>query len=222
MRKSSSQTKKSSTNKKQSAGSRAARRSTKSARSGQSRSGESSSEQESVDAIELLKQQHREVEELLARFDEASSADEAHELAGSICDKLKVHSTIEEEIFYPAARKEKDENEQVLQALEEHLSVKRLISDLEGLDSEDERLRPKVSVLKDQVSHHVDEEEHEMFPKVSKTMNKSEREALGRQLQDRAGELQAADGGGAQGSDGGWPHAADMPRRQRGAARRSH
>jgi len=126
------------------------------------------------DALAVLRRQHRQVEALLARFDQANSDDEAQELADEICDKLQVHSTIEEEIFYPAARKD-DTNDLVLESAEEHLAVKRLIADLQTMDSEDERLRPKVNLLREQVTRHVHQEETELFPKIRKEMEAPER-----------------------------------------------
>lgn len=142
------------------------------------------------DALEVLERQHREVEELLSLFDQASSDDEAHEVAGTLCDKLTVHTAIEEEIFYPAARDEAT-NDLILNSVEEHLSVKRIIADVQGLESEDERLRPKVNVLKEQVLRHVEQEERELFPMVMKDMDGDERRALGQHMQDREAELEA-------------------------------
>jgi hypothetical protein len=171
------------------------------------------------DALELLERQHREVEALLAEFDQANSDDEAHEVASTICDKLTVHTAIEEEIFYPAARDEAT-NDLILSALEEHLSVKRIIADVQGLESEDERLRPKVNVLKDQVLRHVEEEERELFPLVVKEMDKDERRALGQHMQDREAELEAAQGNGSADAHG-WPRGG-QPSNGHKAPRRPH
>jgi hypothetical protein len=171
------------------------------------------------DALEVLKRQHREVESLIARFEKARTNEDARAIAGDICDKLTVHATIEEEIFYPAAKEQ--EKDIILEAAEEHLSVKRIIADVEGLDAEDERLRPKVSVLKEQVSHHVDEEEHELFPKIKRKISKADRDALGKQLSDRAEQLQAADNG-APPARREWPVQNPANRPETGSGRRSH
>jgi hemerythrin superfamily protein len=174
------------------------------------------------DALAVLRRQHRQVESLLARFDRATSDDEAQELADEICDKLTVHSTIEEEIFYPAARKD-DTNDLVLESAEEHLSVKRLIADLQTLDSEDERLRPKVNLLREQVSRHVHQEETELFPKVRKEMEAPERQALGKHLRERAAELEGPTNHTKATRDAAWPKANnDAPPPGQGPARRSH
>jgi hemerythrin superfamily protein len=173
------------------------------------------------DALAVLRRQHRQVEALLARFDQANSDDEAQELADEICDKLTVHSTIEEEIFYPAARTD-DTNDVVLESAEEHLSVKRLIADLQGLDSEDERLRPKVNLLREQVARHVHQEETELFPKVRKEMEAPERQALGRHLRERAAELEGPTNHTRVTRPTGWPKPADEEPASPGRARRSH
>jgi hemerythrin superfamily protein len=166
--------------------------------SASSRGSEASSD-EKLDALDFLKSQHREVESLFSEFEEADSSREQFELAQTLCAKLTVHATIEEEIFYPAIRKG-ETKDQVLEAAEEHLSVKRIIADLEELEASDERLEPKVIVLKEQVSHHVDEEEDELFPKVKKILSKEVRQSMGRQLQERAAELQGDREGESDGS----------------------
>jgi hemerythrin superfamily protein len=156
------------------------------------------------DALAVLRRQHRQLESLLARFDRATSDDEAQELADELCDKLTVHNTIEEEIFYPAARND-DTNDLVLESAEEHLAVKRLIADLQQLDSEDERLRPKVNLLREQLTRHVHKEESELFPKVRKEMEAPERHALGKHLRERTAELEGPTNHVGQAPAGNWP-----------------
>ena len=173
------------------------------------------------DALAVLRRQHRQVEALLARFDRANSDDEAQELADEICDKLTVHSTIEEEIFYPAARSE-DTNDLVLESAEEHLSVKRLIADLQALESDDERLRPKVNLLREQVTRHVHQEETELFPKVRKEMEPPERQALGKHLRERAAELEGPTNHTRAARPVGWPKPATESPLMQGRTRRSH
>jgi hemerythrin superfamily protein len=156
---------------------------------GRSKNGSSKAEETGkIDAIDFLKSQHREVEGLFSKFEKADSGRAQLELATTICEKLTVHATIEEELFYPAVRKG-ETKDLVLEAAEEHLSVKRIIADIQELRSGDERLEPKVTVLKEQVSHHVKEEENELFPKSKKAISKEERQSLGQQLRDRAAEL---------------------------------
>jgi iron-sulfur cluster repair protein YtfE (RIC family) len=178
-----------------------------------------------MDALDFLKSQHREVESLFSEFEKADSNKEQFELSQTLCAKLTVHATIEEEIFYPAIRKG-ETKDLVLEAAEEHLSVKRIIADLEELEANDERLEAKVSVLKEQVSHHVDEEEDELFPKVKKALSKEVRQSMGRQLQERASELQGEvegqerDKSDDYGNSTGW-RAPDGRAQSSGAGRRS-
>jgi hemerythrin superfamily protein len=146
-----------------------------------------------TDALDFLKEQHREVKQLFAEFEEEEDENAALEVAQVICKKLTVHATIEEEIFYPAARGKEELKDNVLEALEEHLSVKRLIADIEETEAGDETLKAKLSVLEEQVTHHVKEEENELFPMAKKAFPKEERRAMGQQLSERSEELEAAD-----------------------------
>ncbi|MBC6980428.1 hemerythrin domain-containing protein [Caulobacter sp. 17J80-11] len=120
------------------------------------------------DALELLKRDHREVEQLFRKFDQTQDENERSALAERVCLMLKVHTQIEEELFYPALRG-KLEEEMLNEAVVEHKSAKQLISDIEGADVEDAFLEAKVKVLQEQIQHHVQEEEKEMFPEVRKT-----------------------------------------------------
>ena len=132
-------------------------------------------------AIEMLESQHREVEDLFEAFEEAEDAAEKQAVFFEIADKLAVHAAIEEKHFYPAA-KAKDTEDLLRQAAEDHLSVKRLLAELLALDAKDETFEAKVSVLKEQVEHHVEEEEDELFPKVEKALDKTILEALEQEM----------------------------------------
>ena len=140
---------------------------------------------DTTDAFEFLKAQHREVKELFTEFQDTEEDSAASDLARVICQKLTVHATIEEEIFYPAARGKEQLKDNVLEALEEHHSVKRLIADIEETEAGDETLSAKVTVLEEQVTHHVKEEETEFFPLAKKAFSKEELRAIGQQLQER-------------------------------------
>jgi hemerythrin superfamily protein len=140
-----------------------------------------------MDAITLLKEDHRTVEGLFKRFEKAG--DRAYKtkrrLVDQIITELSIHAAIEEQIFYPATREARREDEEmVLEALEEHHLAKVALSELEKMDPEDERFKPKVTVLIGNVRHHVQEEEGEMFPKVRKAMKPTELRELGRRLQE--------------------------------------
>jgi len=142
-----------------------------------------------MNAIDILKSQHREVEKLFKQFEEASDISLREEIAGTICDKLAVHATLEEQHFYPAAHAQKTHT-LLLESLEEHLAAKRVIADLLDLDPEDETFAAKVKVLKDEIQHHVKEEESELFPRVSRILSSEQLEDLGRVMTATESELQ--------------------------------
>ena len=139
------------------------------------------------DAIALLKADHKEVAEMLEKFETARST--KRKLAQQICMSLTVHAQIEEEIFYPAAREALgDEGEDLLnEAKVEHKSVKELIGQIESSDAEDELFDAHVKVLGEYVKHHVKEEEGELFPKLRKS--DMDLKGVGEQLAARKKEL---------------------------------
>lgn len=133
-----------------------------------------------MSAIDMLEAQHREVEDLFAEFEEASES-EKRDVFLAIADKLAVHAAIEEKHFYPAANSEETE-EMLKEAVEEHLAVKRLIADLLAMKAGDENFDAKVKVLQEQVEHHVEEEEEELFPKIEKLLGATTLEALEQEM----------------------------------------
>lgn len=134
-----------------------------------------------MDAIELLETQHREVEELFELFDEAETKDEKRRIFEKIGDSLAAHGTIEEKVFYPAAYKRDEEelSDMLREAVEEHLVMKRIITDLLSMTPDDENFEAKVKVLKEQVEHHVEEEESDLFPTAKKELSKESLETMG-------------------------------------------
>ena len=151
----------------------------------------SSSRRTKADAIKLLKADHAEVKKLFAQYDKlaktgAPSAERSH-CAGEICDKLTVHATIEEEIFYPAAREALGAGHDLVDEADvEHASAKELIAQIQASDPGDDRYDAKVKVLGEYIAHHVKEEQNQMFPKLSKKLDMA---SLGEQLQARKAEL---------------------------------
>jgi DNA polymerase len=139
-----------------------------------------------MDAITLLKQDHKAVKQLFRQFeslgDNATSTKE--KVVADIVRELTIHASIEETVFYPAVKGISDElRDHVLESLEEHHVVKWLCSELDGMDPEDERFDAKTTVLIENVRHHVQEEEGEFFPDV--------RRALGRKVLREIGDLLA-------------------------------
>jgi hemerythrin superfamily protein len=135
-----------------------------------------------MDAITLLKNDHKTVEGLFKRFEKAG--DNAHKtkakLVEQIIRELSIHASIEELAFYPFIKGVNETlTEDVLESLEEHHVAKWLLSELDGLSPTDERFDAKVTVLIENVRHHVEEEEKEMFPAVRKALSRSDLDELG-------------------------------------------
>ena len=144
-----------------------------------------------TDAIELLMADHRHVEKLLKKYEKLveddGSYNEKEALAATICAELTVHTQIEEEIFYPAARDILDEEDLVDEAVVEHASAKDLIAQLADMSADDDLYDAKVKVLSELIEHHVEEEEDEMFPKLKKA--RLDTASLGPQMAERKQEL---------------------------------
>jgi hemerythrin superfamily protein len=137
------------------------------------------------DALRVLTDDHRDVEQLFKRFEQ--TGDRAHkqrqDLVRRIIEALSVHASIEEEIFYPAARRlVADAGDDVLEALEEHHLVRLTLAELETMDPSHERYSAKVAVLMENVRHHVEEEEGKLFPTIRKAAQPAQLRELGDQL----------------------------------------
>src|SRR5688572_6723608 len=135
-----------------------------------------------MDAITLLKDDHRTAEQLFKRFEDAG--DKAYvqkrQIVDRIIEQLSIHAAIEEQAFYPVARTAVPDTEDItLESLEEHHVVKWLLSELEDMDPAHERFDAKVTVLIENVRHHVEEEETEFFPKVREELGRNELADLG-------------------------------------------
>lgn len=148
-----------------------------------------------TDAIGMLTSDHKEVKALFQQYDKLARADgdagEKHEIARKICAMLTVHATVEEEIFYPAARDALDDDEALIDEAEvEHATAKDLIAQLEDSSPDDDALYDaKVKVLGEYIDHHVKEEEGEIFPKAKKA--RLDTAALGAEMAARKKALMA-------------------------------
>lgn len=138
------------------------------------------------DAIALLEQDHREVEAMFEEFEQLDSKAEKSKLAAKICVALTMHATIEEELLYPPAHEEIEED-LVDEAIVEHDSARQLIAEIEAMKPSDHLYDAKVKVLGEYVKHHVKEEENEMFPQLKSSG--IDLEDLGEQLMQRKAEL---------------------------------
>ena len=146
------------------------------------------------DAIALLKADHRQVEEWFEQFEKARDDDRKQKLATQICKALRVHTTIEEEIFYPAFLEATEDLKLHHEAEVEHNGAKQLIAQIEGSSPDDEYFDAKVIVLSEMIKHHVKEEEQPggMFAEARKS--EMDLDALGEQLAARKAELEGEEG----------------------------
>jgi hemerythrin superfamily protein len=137
-------------------------------------------------ATDLLTKQHKEVKTLFKTVAKVEDAGQRRKLLDQIATALQAHTTIEEELFYPAVRDlgTKKAKEMVAEALEEHHVVKLVLRELPQVDPEDERFEAKMTILSELVEHHADEEEEEMF-KTAQKIGDDELKELGARMQAR-------------------------------------
>jgi hemerythrin superfamily protein len=146
-------------------------------------------------ATDLLKKDHDTVKRLFVEFEKLG--DKAHQkrssMADEICEEVRVHAAIEEEIFYPAVKaiRDKEAKFDIEEALQEHKQIKSAIADISKIKGSEPAFGAKMKVLKEDVEHHADEEEKEIFKEARKLGNER-LEELGEKLQARKGRLQAA------------------------------
>jgi predicted DNA-binding protein len=140
-----------------------------------------------MDAIAMLKADHDKVKELLNRLDSTTErgVKTREELFATIKGELTVHEIIEEEIFYPALKEHPKAKAIVLEGYEEHHVVDTVMAELEGLDVSDETWGAKATVMKENVEHHIEEEEDEMFKQARQVFDRQELEELGDRMAER-------------------------------------
>jgi len=140
-------------------------------------------------ATQMIRQDHKKVEGLFKKFDQTQGSQAKRRLAENAMAELEVHAALEEEIFYPAVKKEVDDGSSMVQeAIEEHQTVKQLISKLKGMQEADEEFESQFSQLMENVQHHVEEEESEMLPKVEESQ--LDLNSLGQQMAQRKQQMQ--------------------------------
>ena len=136
-----------------------------------------------MEATRLLKQDHDKVKGLFEKFEQAEADDQKRLLVTQIIKELQVHTSIEEDIFYPAVRQADEETaELVREGLEEHHVADTLMREIQALDVSDPQLEAKMTVLKENVEHHVEEEETDMFPGLRQKLGADTLEQLGEQM----------------------------------------
>ncbi len=138
-----------------------------------------------MNAFALLKEDHQRVAGILEKIDATTERGikTREELFTQLKTELDIHAEIEETIFYPALEKHDETRDITLEGIEEHRIVKELLAELDAMAKDDEVWTAKMTVLKENVEHHVEEEEAEMFPKARKALSEEEVERLGTRLE---------------------------------------
>jgi hemerythrin superfamily protein len=135
-----------------------------------------------VDAIQLIRRDHRTIEQLFKTFERAADVEQRRRAAREIIRELSLHAGIEEQILYPALRNAGFESE-VLDALEEHHAAKVTLAELDAMSASGERFVPKMKVLIANVRLHIEEEERELLPALERALEADERQELGAALE---------------------------------------
>lgn len=141
-----------------------------------------------MNSLTLLRKDHKEVKDLLKQSSDAD-ATQKQKLFEQIKSELQVHEAIEEEIFYPALKEHPKTKELTLEAYEEHHVVDQVISELDALSPDDETWDAKFSVMEENLKHHINEEEREMFEQAQKVFSDEELEQLGDRMLRRKEQL---------------------------------
>ena len=136
-----------------------------------------------MNALELLKQDHQKVARLFEQAEQVGDHKQKQRLFEQIKTELEIHTRIEESIFYPALEQQEELKSLVLEAYREHDQVKTLLQETAAIAGSGGNLDANLMEIKENVEHHVDEEENEMFPQVEEIMSQSELEQMGRELE---------------------------------------
>src|SRR5262245_52972001 len=140
-----------------------------------------------MSALELLKQDHQKVKGLFQQIRKGSDKGKQKDLFDKIDTELKIHTHIEETVFYPAIEEQEELKAMVAEALEDHQEAKMLLEELEELGADNHDFGSKLQQLMEAVEHHVEEEEGEMFPKIREVFDEDELEQLGEELESAKG-----------------------------------
>jgi hemerythrin-like domain-containing protein len=146
-----------------------------------------------MNALTLLRRDHTEVKKMLSDLEDTTERAEKTRTEGlaTLKHELEIHEAIEEEIFYPALKEHPKTKDLALEGYEEHHVVDTIMGELEGVEPSDETWMAKFSVMKENLEHHITEEEDEMFPKVEQVFEDEELQALGTRMQERKDQLTA-------------------------------
>jgi len=147
-----------------------------------------------MDALTLLKDDHDKMKKLLSELERTTErgVKTRQELFTTVKEELTVHESIEEEIFYPALKEHPKTKELTLEAYEEHHVVDMVMAEIESLPFDDERWGAKFTVMKENIEHHIEEEEKELFAQATQVFDQDELRALGERMMARKEQLMAA------------------------------
>jgi hemerythrin superfamily protein len=136
-----------------------------------------------MDAITLLKKDHELVKDLMNKMAEEDDPDQLSSMFEQLVDELSIHERIEEEIFYPALQKLPKAKEDVLEAFEEHHLVDEIVTEMD-VETDDDKWKAKFTVMKENVEHHIKDEEDKLFPKAEELLGEEKLGALGVRMAD--------------------------------------
>lgn len=144
-----------------------------------------------MDALSLLKRDHELVKALMTRMKEEEDGDELQSMFEQLVDELSIHERIEEEIFYPALAKHREAKADVLEGFEEHHLVDGIVQEMD-VETDDERWKAKFQVMRENVEHHIEDEEKKLFPEAAELLGDAQLGALGARMADlKEAELEA-------------------------------
>jgi hemerythrin superfamily protein len=136
-----------------------------------------------MNALELLKEDHQRVSQLFEQVRATQSEKQHRQLYKKIKTELETHTYIEEKVLYPTLKENEEFKDTILEAFEEHRQVKTLMREMDRLADGNERFDAKLKVMMDNVEHHVEEEEGELFPQVEEQFSTEQLEELGVELE---------------------------------------
>ena len=171
-------------------------------------------------AIQLIKQDHKKVASLFQKYRKTKGQEAKRRIADQAMDQLEVHAKIEEEIFYPAAKREIEDGEVINEAISEHKTVKDLIEELRSMESDDTDFDEKWNELVENVQHHVQEEETELLPEVEDS--EMDLAACGEEMEERKEELTQESGSVGRASQSSKSRGGGSRSKKSGSAARAH
>jgi hemerythrin superfamily protein len=150
-----------------------------------------------MNAIELLKDDHDKVDRLFQKVKATEEGEEHKELFKKIKAELDAHTHIEEKIFYPRLKEEEELEDITLEGIEEHHQAKMFLRELSNLTEDSEKFEPKLKVLMEDITHHVQEEEGEMFPKIEEIFDEAILNELGAEMEKEKQKMKKSSSAGA-------------------------